>query len=191
MYDGVQNKVSSCLTLLHREKVVRIVFDTRPLYLTRRDKWRSIFYTLQHPDINTHLFCVMQDWLRLRLRYLLRVEESGTEVRQLSLIELPRFVVNARAKELAFVFRIEYVTLSQKKLARSGLRLWQRVTDTPVGFKLSRRIVTTLQAVLDLLLTIHLNVGEVIRQMIRSTRCQDCRFAVAVEREEPNTGHTV
>src|SRR6185503_14953315 len=99
----------------------------------------------------------MQGRLRLWLRYLFRLEESGTEVRELCFIEFIRLVIDTRAEELAFVFRIQQVTLSQKKLARSGLRLWQRVTNTPVSLKLRKRIVTSLQAVLDLLLTIDLD----------------------------------
>src|SRR6185369_2475908 len=109
-YVGVHIEVSSCLTLLHDQKDVRNIFIHR-----------LIFDALQHPDINTHLFRVVQDRLRLWLWYLFRVEESRTEVRKLSFIELPRLMIDARAEELAVVFRVKQVTLSQKKLARCGL----------------------------------------------------------------------
>src|ERR1043166_411795 len=112
----------------------------------------------------------MQDRLRLWLWDLFRFEESGTEVSQLSFIKLPRLVIDTRAKELAFKFAIEHVTLSQKKRARSRLRLRQCVTNTPVSLKLRERIVTPLQPVFDLLLTVAPDVRKEVRQVIRSTR---------------------
>src|ERR1041385_9448657 len=111
--------------------------------------------------------------------------------RKSSFIKLPRFVIDARAKELAFKFTVEQITLRQKKLARSGLRLRQRIAHTPISLKLRLGLITTLQAILDLLLAINPDIRRVVRQVIRRARREHRRATIAVEREEPNTRHAV
>src|SRR6476660_6393386 len=96
---------------------VRIVSDT-----TRFARGLLIFDVFEEPEIHADLFGVVQDRLRLQLRYLMRFQHGGTEFNQLRLIELPRFVIDARAIEPAFVFGIEKITLRKKELARAWLR---------------------------------------------------------------------
>src|ERR1044071_513558 len=98
---------------------------------------------------------------------------------------------DARAEEFPFILAVKNVTLREEELARPRLCFRQRITDTPGRPELRRWIILTLQPVLDLPLTLKIEVGRIVRQVIHGARGQNCRTAIRIEGKEPHTGNAV
>src|SRR6185503_5942533 len=98
---------------------------------------------------------------------------------------------DARTKKLAFILTVKNITLREKELARAGLCFRQRIANTPRRPELRRWIILTLQPVLNLPLTLKVDVGRVVRQVINGSRCQNCRTAIRIKGKKPHTGNAV
>src|SRR6202171_6607515 len=90
---------------------------------------------------------------------------------------------------------VKAVTLCQKEFQRVGLRKPRSrkgLADGPTAMKLCRRLAAAQQRIVYCIgFLLQFNIRVVVWQVEETTRPQHSRPAVAIEREEPDAGHSI